>query len=86
MSCVILIKQNSIIVESSKLQLGDEFTYQFCYKILQICGIFRSIPETQTLVLNYDCFCRLVSKSDEIISILSSELEITKQSAIQQVQ
>jgi hypothetical protein len=75
-----------IILESSKLPLGDEFTYQFCDEISRVCGTFRSIPETQTLVLDYDGFCHLVSKSDIIISTLSSELEITKESAMQQAQ
>jgi hypothetical protein len=75
-----------IILESSKLPLGDEFTYQFCDQISQICGTFHSLPETQTLVLDYDGFCRLVSNSDRIISTLASELEITKQSAMQQAQ
>jgi len=75
-----------IILESSKLELGDEFAYQFCDQVSQICGTFRSIPETQTLVLDYDGFCRLVSKSEGILNTLSSELDISKQSAMQQAQ
>ena len=75
-----------IVFESSKLELGDEFTYRFCDQISQICGTVRSIPETQTLVLDYEGFCRLVSNSDVIFNTLASELEITQQSAIQQAQ
>ena len=75
-----------ILVEPIKLQLGDEFTYQFCDEISQFCGTFRIIPETKTLVLDYDGFCRLVSKSDIIVNTLSSDLGITKQSAMEQAQ
>jgi len=73
-----------VIVETAELGLGDEFTYQFCDKISKVCGGFRSIPETQTIVLDYHGFCRLVSESDVIMQTLSSDLEITKQSAIEQ--
>jgi hypothetical protein len=75
-----------IIVDIAKLGLGDEFTYQFCDKISQICGTFRVIPETQTIVLDYNGFCELASKSDMIIDTISSNLVITKESAMQQAQ
>ena len=75
-----------VVVETAGLGLGDEFTYRFCDQISKVCGVFRSIPETQTLVLDYDGFCRLVSQSDVIIQTLSCDLEITKQSAIEQAQ
>jgi hypothetical protein len=75
-----------IIVEPFKLPLGDEFTYQFCNQISHLCGTFRVMPDTKTLVLDYDGFCKLVSKSDLIISTLSSDLEITKESAMQKAQ
>ncbi len=75
-----------ILVEPIKLELGDEFTYQFCDQISQLCGAFRVIPETKTLVLDYDGFCSLVSKSDIIVSTLSSDLGITKESAMEQAQ
>ena len=75
-----------VVVETAELGLGDEFTYRFCDQISKVCGVFRSIPETQTLVLDYDGFCRLVSQSDGIIQTLSCDLEITKQSAIEQAQ
>lgn len=45
-----------IVLESSKLPIGDEFTYQFCNQITKVCGRFRSSPETQTLVLDFDGF------------------------------
>ena len=75
-----------IVFESSKFVLGDEFTYRFCDQISQICETVRTIPETQTLVLDYEGFCRLVSNSDVIFNTLASELEITQQSAIQKAQ
>lgn len=75
-----------LILEYSKLDFGDEFTYQLCDQIAQICGTVRSIPETQTLVLDYDGFCRLVSNSDVLFDTLSTELDITRQSALQQAQ
>ena len=71
-----------LVLESSKLPFGDEFSYQFCNQIAQICGTVHSIPETQTIVLDYNGFCRLVSNSDVLINTLASELEITQQSAI----
>jgi hypothetical protein len=73
-----------ILLEPVKLPLGDDFTYLFCDQISQLCGTFRVIPETQTLVLNYEGFCSLVSKSDIILSTLSSDLKITKESAMEQ--
>lgn len=71
-----------VIVESSELQLGDRFTYRFCDEISKVCGSFRLIPETGSLVLDYDGFCQVVSKSDVIINTLVSDLEITRQSAL----
>ena len=75
-----------ILVESSNLPLGDEFTYKFCDQVSQLCGSFRVMPDTKTLVLDYDGFCKLVSQSDTIISNLSSDLVITKKSAMQKAQ
>ena len=75
-----------ILVDTGKLGLGDEFTYQFCDHISQICGNFRVIPETQTLVLDYNGFCEFASNSDMIIDSISSKLVITKESAMQQAQ
>ena len=75
-----------VVVETAELVLGDEFTYRFCDQISKVCGVFHSIPETQIIVLDYDGFCRLVSQSDVIMQTLSYDLEITKQSAIEQAQ
>jgi hypothetical protein len=75
-----------VLVDTVKLGLGDEFTYQFCDQISQICGTFRVIPETQTLILDYNGFCKLASESDMIIDTISSNLVITKESAMQQTQ
>ena len=74
------------VSEDSELKLGDEFSYQFCDQISQLCGSFEVILETQTLVLDYNGFCNLVFKSDVIINTISSDLEITKVSAMQQAQ
>ena len=46
-----------ILIQSSQFKLGDEFSYQFCDQISQLCGSFQVIPETQTLVLDYNGFC-----------------------------
>jgi len=75
-----------ILLEPMDLPLGDEFTYKFCDQISQLCGSFRVMPDTRTLVLDYDGFCKLVSQSDMIISSLSSDLVITKESAMQKAQ
>lgn len=75
-----------ILLEASTFEFGDEFSYQFCNQISQLCGSFQVIPETQTLVLDYNGFCKLVSKSDVLISTLSSELGVTKVSAMEQAQ
>jgi len=71
-----------ILIETRELPIGDRFSYKFCNKITQVCGKFHSIPETGTLVLDYNGFCRLVTNSDTIINTLASELEITQQAAM----
>jgi hypothetical protein len=70
-----------ILGDTVKLGLSDEFTYQFCDQISEICGTLRVIDESQTLVLDYDGFCKLVSESDTIINTVSSNLGITKELA-----
>jgi len=77
---------STIVVTPSKLNFGDEFTYRFCDEISKICGTFRSIPETGTILLDYEGFCQIASKSDIIINTLASNLEITNESALEQVQ
>jgi hypothetical protein len=76
----------SIAADTVKLELGDEFAYEFCNQISQICGTFRVIPETQTLVIDYNAFCQLASKSDIIFDTVSYNLAITKDEAMQQAQ
>jgi hypothetical protein len=76
----------SLLVDTVKLELGDEFAYQFCDQISQLCGTFRVIPETRTLILDYNGFCQLSSESDMILDTISSNLSITKESAMQQAQ
>ncbi len=63
-----------IVNEPIKLNLGDDFSSQFCNQISQLCGTFHLIPETHTIVLDSNDFCRLVSELDMIISNLSSDL------------
>lgn len=75
-----------VVIEASQFKLGDEFTYHFCNQISQVCGSFHVIPETQTLVLDYNGFCNLVSQSDGILSTISSDLGVTKRSAMEQAQ
>ena len=75
-----------ILVNPSEFKLGDEFSYNFCDQISQLCGRFQVIPETQTLVLDYNGFCSFVSKSDVILNTISSDLGMTKASAMEQAQ
>ena len=44
------------------------------------------MPRTQTIVLDYNGFCSFVSKSGIIISNLSSDLGVSKASALEQAQ
>jgi hypothetical protein len=76
----------SVLADNVKLELGDEFAYQFCDQISQICGNLRVIPETHTVVLDYNGFCQLVSESDIILDTISSNLAIIKKSSMQQAQ
>lgn len=75
-----------IVITPLELNFGDEFSYRFCDEISKICATFHSIPETGSLVLDYESFCQVVSKSDIIINSLASDLEITRQSALEQAQ
>ena len=75
-----------IVLTPSTLSFGDDFSYRFCDEISQLCESFRSILETGTLVLDYDSFCRLVSKSDIILDTLASDLDITPQLALEEAQ
>lgn len=75
-----------ILIEPSQFKLGDEFSYHLCDQISQLCGSVQVIPKTQTLVLDYNGFCNLVSKSDVILSNISSDLGVTKVSAMEQAQ
>lgn len=75
-----------IIAESAEFNLGDSFSYQFCDHISQICGTFQHIPETKTLVLDYNGFCKFVYESDAILNAISTDLGMTKGSAIEQAQ
>lgn len=75
-----------IVVQPYQFGLGDEFSYQFCDQISQLCGSFQVIPEIQTLVLDFDGFCSFVSKSDVILSTISSDLGMTKVSAMEHAQ
>jgi hypothetical protein len=71
-----------MIIEGSNLVLGDEFTYQFCDKISQICGNFQIIPETQIIVLDYNGFCKIVAEADMIVDSISSNMLISRQSGV----
>ena len=73
-----------IVLEASQLKLGDEFSYVFCDQISKLCGNFQVIPGSQTIVLDYNGFCKLVSESDVILSTISSDLGVTKVSAMEQ--
>ena len=66
------------------INAGDQFGFSLCDQISQVCKTFYIFPETSTLVLDYNGYCNLVSKSDMILTTISSELEITKASAMEQ--
>ena len=68
------------------LELDGEFTYELCDQISQICKTFRVIPETKTIVLDYEDFCTLATNSDMIVDGVSYNLVIPKESAMQQAQ
>lgn len=76
----------STLVESSEFTLGDEFSYQFCQKISEVCGVLDIIPQTQTIVLDYNGFCKIVSQSDIILETLSSNLGVTDATVREQAQ
>lgn len=84
-----LIQASSLVLltDPSKLEgLGDEFTYHFCNQISQVCGTLSTMPGSNTLLLDYDGFCKLVAKSDTIVTTLSSNLQITPDSVIEKAQ
>ena len=76
----------SVGLEPTKLKLGDEFNYYFCDQISQLCRTVHFMPETKTIVLDYNGFCNLVFKSDIIFSNFSVNLGVTKASATEQAQ
>jgi hypothetical protein len=73
-----------LLRDTFKLEFSDEFNYEFCEQISQICGKIQTIPGTQTIVLDYNGFCKFANESDIIIDIVSSNLVITKELARQQ--
>ena len=75
-----------VVIQTPTLTLGDEFSYQFCDQISRLCGNVELIPQTQTLVLDYNGFCSLVSKSDVIFNTLTADLEVTKATAMEEAQ
>lgn len=75
-----------ILVEPFTLPLSDEYTYHLCNHISQICETFSVFSDTKTLVLDYDDFCKFASQSNIIMSTISSDLHLTKESAMQQAQ
>jgi hypothetical protein len=76
----------SVVIETVKVGLSDEFNYQLCHQISQVCGTFVIIPGIETLVFDYKDFCKLALKSDMILDNISSKLVIIKESAMQQAQ
>lgn len=55
---------STIVATPSNINLGDEFSYRFCDEISKMCGTFHSIPETGSLILDYNSFCRVISNSE----------------------
>jgi hypothetical protein len=76
----------SLVTDTVTLGLGDQFAYEFCDQISQVCATFRVIPETQTLIIDYDGFCQLTSQSSTILDTISYNLAISKDDAMEQAQ
>jgi len=76
----------AIITQPSPLNFGDQFKYEFCDQISQVCGKFRYEPKADTYIIDYNGFCKVVSQSENILENISSELsipnEVAKQYAI----
>jgi len=77
---------SSLVITNSpgNFNFGDEFVFRFCDEISKVCGTFTSIPETGTLVLDYNGFCQMISESENILLRLSTDLGITKESVVEQ--
>ena len=73
-----------IFADTLNLELGDEFTYEFCDQISQVCTTFRNILKTKTVVIDYNEFRTLAMNADMIIDGVSHNLSISKKSAIRQ--
>lgn len=54
--------------------------------VFSLANISQNLVLTETLVLDYAGFCRLVSQSDVIRQNLSYDLEITQKSALEKAQ
>jgi hypothetical protein len=76
----------ALVEENIRMGLGNEFSYEFCDQISKICGTVRIIPDVDTVIFDYDGFCRLVSESDMILDTVSCRLSITKHEAMNQAQ
>jgi hypothetical protein len=76
----------AIVTDTAKLGLGDQFSYEICDQILQICGTLSVIPQTKTLVMEYKDFCQLAAESDTIFSNISYNLSITKDQTMEEAQ
>lgn len=71
---------------SADYQFSDDFCYHFCNQIAQVCGKLELIPETKSLVLDYNGFCSLVNGSDRIIVTLANDLQMTQGAVLEQAQ
>ena len=41
-----------VLIEPFKLNLGDEFSYNFCDEISKLCATFCVLPGTQTIIID----------------------------------
>jgi hypothetical protein len=76
----------SIVTEPIFLGLGEAFSYEYCDQISKICGTLRLVPETQTLILDYNGFTELVSESSILLDTVAYNLGISKEEAMNQAQ
>jgi len=77
----------SIVIEQSQsISFGEEFFYKICDEISNLYGSFQVIPETQSLILDFDEFCNVISQRELIIDNISSDLSVTRVITIEQAQ
>lgn len=69
----------TVLTDFENLGIGDEFAFEFCDQISKVCKTFYRVPTTNTLVLDYQGFCNLITESETIVDGISNKLLIPKE-------